>query len=339
MKMGYIRQRKGRWTVEIKKRRGHKIYETFTKKSDALRFMNETETMIQQNKYRDVSEASKTSLRVVLHRYLREIVKDKKEKRRERSKYNVILRNDIVKKHLTELKSSDFAKYRDERLDLGMTNSTVNRELSCMRVAIQKSIDEWNCWLHENPVKSSIKLTENPARERRLRPGEYEKLMTACKRSTKFSSPSIYWCPAINWAIETGMRLSEQLTLRWENIDINKRTAYLPAELTKTKKSRTVALTNNALEVLREIPRNIHGLVFPMSYNYHNKGWRALCKRAGVEGLRWHDLRREAISRMFERGLSITEVQSMSGHLTLQMLSTYTTHDAEVLANKFKKSQ
>ena len=42
---------------------------------------------------------------------------------------------------------------------------------------------------------------------------------------------------------------------------------------------------------------------------------------------------------MFERGLSITEVQSMSGHLTLQMLSTYTTHDAEVLANKFKKSQ
>jgi len=74
-----------------------------------------------------------------------------------------------------------------------------------------------------------------------------------------------------------------------------------------------------------------------MSYNYHNKGWRALCKRGGVEGLRWHDLRREAISRMFERGLSITEVQSMSGHSTLQMLSNYTTHDAEVLAQKIKK--
>ena len=100
MKMGYIRQRKGRWTVEIKKRRGHKIYENFTKKSDALRFMNETETMIQQNKYRDVSEASKTSLRVVLYSYLREIVKDKKEKRRERSKYNVILRNDILSSKL-----------------------------------------------------------------------------------------------------------------------------------------------------------------------------------------------------------------------------------------------
>ena len=74
-----------------------------------------------------------------------------------------------------------------------------------------------------------------------------------------------------------------------------------------------------------------------MSLNYHNKGWRALCRRAGVEGLRWHDLRRESISLLFERGLSISEVQSVSGHLTLQMLSTYTSHEAEQLAIKLKK--
>ena len=74
-----------------------------------------------------------------------------------------------------------------------------------------------------------------------------------------------------------------------------------------------------------------------MSLNYHNKGWRRLCKRAAVDGLRWHDLRRESISRLFERGLSLTEVQSVSGHLTLQMLSTYTSHDAETLAIKLKK--
>ncbi len=75
-----------------------------------------------------------------------------------------------------------------------------------------------------------------------------------------------------------------------------------------------------------------------MSYDYHNKGWRALCRRANVESLRWHDLRREAISRLFEHGLSISEVQSISGHLTLQMLSTYTAHEAEKLAVKLKTS-
>ena len=249
--MAYIRQRKGRWTVAIRHRRGQQIYKTFIKKSDALRFMNETETQIQTNRYRDISEASKTTLKIVIQRYVREIIKDKADKKRERSKYNVILRSDICNKTLTELRTSDFTKFRDQRLEIGITNSTINRELSAMRVAIQTSIDEWDCWLPENPVKSSIKLTENPARERRLRDGEYEKLMVACKRHTKWSSPSIYWCPAINWAIETGMRLSEQLSLSWQNLDLNKRTAFLPAEITKTKRSRTVALTDKALEVLK----------------------------------------------------------------------------------------
>ena len=133
------------------------------------------------------------------------------------------------------------------------------------------------------------------------------------------------------------MRLAEQLSLRWENLDLNKRTAFLPAEITKTKRSRTVPLTDKAMAVLKELPRHISGRVFNMSYNNHNRGWRAINKRAGVVGLRWHDLRREATSRMFERGLSITEVQSITGHKTLQMLSTYTQHEAETLAIKLKK--
>jgi len=334
--MAYIRKRKGKFSVAIRKKHGQRIYKTFDLKSDALSFAKETELQIQQNRYKDISEASKTTLKIVIQRYVREKIKNKADKKRERSKYNVILRNDICNKTLTDLRTSDFAKFRDQRLEIGITNSTINRELSAMRVAIQTSIDEWDCWLPENPVKSSIKLTENPARERRLKAGEYEKLMVACKRNSKFSSPSIYWCPAINWAIETAMRLSEQLSLRWENLDLIKRTAFLPAAITKTKRSRTVALTDKALEVLKEIPRHISGAVFPMSLNYHNRGWRALCKRADIVGLRWHDLRRESISRMFERGLSITEVQSLSGHLTLQMLSTYTQHDAESLAIKLK---
>ena len=118
---------------------------------------------------------------------------------------------------------------------------------------------------------------------------------------------------------------------------MEKRTAHLPAATTKTKESRTVPLTDKAIEVLKELPRHIQGRVFPMSLNYHNRGWRALCKRAGVHGLRWHDLRRESTSRMFEKGLSITEVQSVTGHKTLQMLADYTQHPAEILAEKLKK--
>ena len=158
--MAHIRRRNGKFFVEIRKRYGQKLYATFDKLSDARSFAKETELKIQQNRFRDISEASKTSLKIVLHRYLREIIKDKSDKRRERSKYNVILRNDICNKTLTDLRTSDFAKYRDERLAEGISNSTINRELSAIRVAIQTSIDEWDCWLPENPVKTSIKVTE-----------------------------------------------------------------------------------------------------------------------------------------------------------------------------------
>ena len=66
----------------------------------------------------------------MLHRYIREKIENKKDKQRERSKLNVILRHHIIKHNLSELKTSDFAKYRDDRVAAGITNSTINRELS-----------------------------------------------------------------------------------------------------------------------------------------------------------------------------------------------------------------
>ncbi len=334
--MATLRKRKGKWTVSIRKKSIRPVYQTFDLKSDARSFISKVESDIQQRKYKDVSEAANTTFKVALHRYIREKIENKKDKQRERSKLNVILRHLIVKYNLSELKTSDFAKYRDDRVKDGVTNSTINRELSAMRVAIQTSIDEWDCWIPENPVKSLVKLPENPARERRLLTGEYDKLMRACQRNSKFSSPSIFWCPAINFAIETAMRLSEQLNLLWQNVDLTKRTAFLSAEITKGNRSRTVPLSDKAIKVLHEIPRHINGKVFPMSLNYHNKGWRALTKRGGIVGLRWHDLRREATSRLFESGLSVTEVQSVTGHRTLQMLSTYTAHEAEKIVVKLR---
>ena len=142
--MAYIRKRKGKFTVAVRRKHGQRLYRTFDLKSDAQCFAKETELQIQQNRFRDISEASKTTLKLVLHRYLREIIKNKADKKRERSKYNVILRHGVCNKILTELRTSDFAKYRDERAEQGISNSTINRELSALRVAIQISIDEWD---------------------------------------------------------------------------------------------------------------------------------------------------------------------------------------------------
>lgn len=55
---------------------------------------------------------------------------------------------------------------------------------------------------------------------------------------------------------------------------------------------------------------------------------------AFLAGLHFHDLRHEATSRLFEKGLGIMEVASMTGHKSLSMLKRYTHIEAEKLAKK-----
>ena len=110
-KMASLTKYRGRWKASIR-RKGHRpIYETFDKISDAHSFINKVESDIQQKKFKDISEANNTSLRTVLHRYIREKLQNKKDKKRERSKFNVILRHDICRRMLSELRTFDFAKY------------------------------------------------------------------------------------------------------------------------------------------------------------------------------------------------------------------------------------
>ncbi len=64
------------------------------------------------------------------------------------------------------------------------------------------------------------------------------------------------------------------------------------------------------------------------------QAWDRLCRRAAIEDLHFHDLRHEAISRFFERGLSVPEVALISGHRDYRMLFRYTHLRAEDVAKK-----
>jgi integrase len=159
--------------------------------------------------------------------------------------------------------------------------------------------------------------------------------MQYCKGAPKFKKPSPYWCSAIDFTIETALRLNEQLSLRWKQISFDTMTMKIEAKHTKTGIERIVPLTTKAMKILRAIPRSIDGRVFPMSINNFNRGWRAICKNANINGLRYHDLRREACSRLLERGLSISEVQMFTGHKTVSlMLKTYSAHNPIKVAQK-----
>jgi|TARA_R110002020_G_scaffold8936_3_gene35853 integrase len=323
--MATIRKKREKWCVEIRRSFHKHISKTFISKQDAQRWARETERLIEIGQYQDLSEANKTTLKQLLERYEREV---SSKKRTEADKYLIrnIMQHDLVNKVLSHVSSSDIAEFRDKRLET-VSGSSVNRELSIISDCINRAITEWKCFISENPVKVGLRCKENPQRTRRLLAGEYEKLMNSCKKNRAF------WCPIIDFAIHSAMRRGELLSITWDMVDLDKKFITLPPQITKTNKPRNVPLQPHAINILRSIPRSLNGRVFPIGIKNFERSWTAICKRAGIKGLRWHDLKREAVSRLFEKGLSVSEVQLFCGN-SLTTLGVYTEHDSTTLAEK-----
>src|SRR5262249_12443966 len=151
----------------------------------------------------------------------------------------------------------------------------------------------------------------NP-RERRATGTELQQLLAAC------DATGSRWLPAvIQLAVETGMRRSELLAMRWDDADMVARTVLL--RNTKNGLPGTVPLSPRALQIIRDTAR-VGDTVFVVSANAVRLAWERLKRRAAVSGLRFHDLRHEAVSRFFEKGLNMPEVAAISGHRDPRML-------------------
>ena len=128
------------------------------------------------------------------------------------------------------------------------------------------------------------------------------------------------------------MRRGEIAAMRWEHLDRQARVLLIPE--TKTGTPRRVPLSMAALAVLDALPRRLDGQVWAMRPDSISQAFERVCKAAGIEGLTFHDLRHEATSRLFEKGLNPMEVAAITGHKTLQMLKRYTHLRAEELVRK-----
>ena len=136
----------------------------------------------------------------------------------------------------------------------------------------------------------------------------------------------------ITWAVETAMREAEISYMRWERINWKTRVLTVPWEETKTSEARGVPLSNVAVDILELVGVQKEGLVWRgITANSIAHAFEDICRRAGIEGLRFHDLRHEATTRLFEKRLHDMEVAAITGHKTLQILKRYAHLRAEDL--------
>ena len=321
--MATIEKRKGHWRVKVRKSSAS-FSKTFNKKSDAVRWAIESERLLDHRF--SFSDNQNIRLGNILERYAREVIPLKKGEIKELSKMNLILRHQIADIALANLTRMDIARYRDNRLQQ-VASGTVRRELSIISHALNVAVKEWGYALRTNPVTKIRKPVLGKTRSRRLEGGEEECLLRCCSGSKNF-----WLLPLVVFAIETAMRRGELLSLEWEHVHTGQGYVHLPH--TKNGEPRDVPLSGKAREILNDLPTDMSGLVFPLHFEALKGLWKRATQRAGIEDLHFHDLRHEATSRFFEKGLNIMEVSAITGHKDLRMLKRYTHLKAQDLPIK-----
>lgn len=250
----------------------------------------------------------------MLKRYLETVTPIKRGKAQETRRLHRLLREPrLMSISLDQAKPCVFADFRDRRIDDGVR--ACQYDLVLMRHAWNTAHVEWGWPLPDNPISLIRMPKNNPPRERRLKDGEFERLKVAAEKSRSW-----YLWPIVVLAIETAMRRGEILGLRWEHIDLDKKTAFLP--MTKNGSSRWVPLNDEAAAKLTKAPKETDR-PFPVTDVAFRQAWDRLRTRANITDLTFHDLRHEAISRMFDSGMKIHEVMAVSGHRTASQLFRY----------------
>ena len=321
--MAYFRKRSGAWEASIEKKGFPRISRTFDTKSEAEIWAATVESEIGRGVFISRKEAENTTLSEALDRYEREISSSKKGHRREKTRISVWKTHPLAKRFLASIRGSDMASYRDERMKAGYGSNTIRLELAIISHLFEIARKEWGMEGLSNPVKS-IRMPSPPSgRERRLQPGELEKLLESLSEEMS---------QVVRFALETAMRRGEIAGMTWDMVDLKKRTVTLLD--TKNGQKRIVSLSSEASVILKDrlSTRRIDGEVWNIRLDAISQDFAKACQKAGISGLHFHDLRHEATSRFFELGLDATKVKEITGHKTYSMLARYTHLKAEDIA-------
>ncbi len=330
--MAAFQKRSGAWRTLIRRRGFPPLTRTFDSKTQAEAWARQIEGEMDRGVFVSRAEAENTTLADALDRYAAEVSPMKKTANREIYTIRWWQSSALGPRSLASIRGKDITAVLAAKEAEGAAPHTIHLYLALLSHLFTMARRAWGMEGLVNPTEFVRKPKLPQGRDRRLVNDEYACLQVAAQAYGGEIGP------LITWAIETAMRRGEIAAMRWEHLDRKDRVLLIPE--TKNGTPRQVPLSTVALAVLDTLPKHTDGRVWSMRPDSISQAFERVCRlastgrTAGIEGLTFHDLRHEATSRLFEKGLNPMEVAAITGHKTLQMLKRYTHLKAKDLVGR-----
>lgn len=301
---------------------------TFSRLTDAKKWVQQTETAIREGRHFKTSEAKKHTLSEAIDRYKSYILAHKTNSIANQENYLKWWNKEIGEYRMFDISPSLIIEYRDKLL--GSENkygrkigsATANRYVTALGHVFTVAMNEWE-WIENNPIRKVKKYKESRGRVRFLSDDERESLLQACKKST-----NSYLYIIVVLALSTGARKMEILSIKHQDIDFDRGTIILHE--TKNGERRVLPLQGYAMSLMKEHVKNCNlecEYVFSSGKKCQpidiRRAWESSIKKSGIDDFRFHDLRHSAASYLAMNGASLAEIAEVLGHKTLQMVKRY----------------
>lgn len=311
-----VYKRGNTWYIDYYDQYGRRHRESVGRnKRQAEQVLAKRKAQVVENEFFDVKKREKITLAEMATIYMKNYSEpSKKSHWRDKISLKNIL-SVLGNKYLHEVISLDIEKYKAKRLK-EVKGSTINRELACLKSIYNKAM-EWGK-IDRNPVTKVKLFRENNGRIRFLNQQEMKRLISTAANHLK---------PIIIIAVNTGMRKSEILNLKWEDIDFNQ---------------KIITIRNSKHGDKREVPMNsiVYDILWDLSQGKSNdsflftkpggrrlrdikSSFKGAVKRANIKNFRFHDLRHTFASHLVMQGSDFKTVQELMGHKTIQMTLRY----------------
>jgi integrase len=317
--MATITPREGGWRAQVR-RKGHKpVSKQFRTKAMAERWARGIEDAMAAGQY---APASGLTLAAAIDRFQTETEKAKPIAKTKAGNLRALRNGSMGPVELEALTPGHVIAHANERT---CGPQTMAMELLFLGEVLEYARHAWGVKMGDplreaRPVlKRGKRLAKSRERDRRLEGDEYARLHAYMKANKRMPMADLF-----AFAVASAMRLGEVVALRWADLDEAKSLVLVrQRKHPVTKRDEWVPLLPPARALVDAQPRK-DARIWPYHKDSVGRAFRDACEALGIEGLTWHDLRHEGISRLFEQGYRIEQVALISGHKDWKSLKRYT---------------